>query len=664
LQAAVARARAAHDSRLEIELSLEQAIRYPKVTTTLRQVERSLSLSDSLKEFDLSLRVMEALIPLELSLQRYAVVIAIGTRYLAVVDSSLHPQQVVLARCALAEAHLARGEHARALHLVQLALSGSPRGSSNRYADQLQLLRCRAERKLGEYDRALAGARELMRRCAFRADSCYLPQYEIEHELGECLLAQGQWVEAEVRLAAAAAVARLAGDSLASAKSTLGLASIYLAQGQPQRAVATLQKPELALMIGQEVQLTLQRLQIEHRAWLALQRGDQASRVYAELSRLVYSADSADRSSWLGQLPLAMSIAREPLRQSIQSQNTIFHGIVQGFVALATVLAVGAMLVRWGFYRRRREELRALGSAKARAKAVIEEAAVLSERLAEEARQQQEVLLSLQAQHESMKVVSAEIEQHSAKLTSSMEYTVRIQQALFPEADRFDRFCNDWFLLQQPKEIVAGDFYWLHEAGKRTVIAVGSCSVQGVPGALLSVAAYSMLSQFVLDREIPDAGTLLTFFERDVRKKLFIQATHSGLSLSLAILVVDRAQRSLYFASADMPLYYTHRGKLYVLKGNPHPITSGNSSKAEFFANFLMYDVEHNFYLITPGMSKQVGGQNGHPMGEQRVTELIENTSSLGLKQQRQALSTELISFRGEHRQTADILAMGFNFKS
>jgi serine phosphatase RsbU (regulator of sigma subunit) len=664
LEAELRQAQLSRDARQAIRITIQMATRFPAATASLDQAERALSLADSLDEPDLARRVIEVLLPLELLHRRYAVGLALTSRYRFAVDSLAHPERLLLVQQATAEILMAHGDFASARQQLHQALRVVDQTHLTKRLAQLLLSLSRTERNLGELDSSLTRTRALLRRCSSATDSCFVPRYAIESELGLCLLAKREFTEAAMVLTAAATEARAAYDSLSTAMSLLGLAALHLAQDQPRRSLDAARSKELISFAAQDAALNTQLLHLEHETLLAMQNGGQASRVYARLARHVQLTDSLRLANWLGQLPYALRVTQSVDTLGLQTRRSNFRAIVQGFIALVMVLAICAVLVRWALHRRRREELKTLGSAKARTKTAIEQATVLANKLTEEARQQQDVFASLQAQNLSLIQVSAEIEQHATKLTSSMEYTVRIQQALFPAASRFDHFCNDWFLLQQPKDIVASDFYWLHEAGQRIVIAVGSCSSQGVPGALISVAANSILSQVVLDREIPDAGTILTYFDRDFRRMSVVQSTKNELAFSLAVLVVDRTQRSLYFASAGLPLYYSHRGKLFKLNGNQSAIGEAATGAVEFFANFLMYDVEHNFYLVTPGISRQLGGSELTPLGDRRMAELLENTAALGLTNQRQALAEELASFRGRQRQTADILAMGFNFKS
>ena len=58
----------------------------------------------------------------------------------------------------------------------------------------------------------------------------------------------------------------------------------------------------------------------------------------------------------------------------------------------------------------------------------------------------------------------SEIEQKSQKITSSINYAKRIQDATLPRLPAMQRAFNDLFVLVKPRDIFSGDFYWFHEA--------------------------------------------------------------------------------------------------------------------------------------------------------------------------------------------------------
>src|SRR5690606_10167558 len=55
-----------------------------------------------------------------------------------------------------------------------------------------------------------------------------------------------------------------------------------------------------------------------------------------------------------------------------------------------------------------------------------------------------------------------QLERHNLNITDSINYARRIQSAIIPGEDEVRKFFKDSFVMSRPKDIVSGDFIWLH----------------------------------------------------------------------------------------------------------------------------------------------------------------------------------------------------------
>lgn len=66
------------------------------------------------------------------------------------------------------------------------------------------------------------------------------------------------------------------------------------------------------------------------------------------------------------------------------------------------------------------------------------------------------------------------------------------------------------FAFYKPKDIVAGDFYWLTElANNKILFAAADCTGHGVPGAMFSVVCQNALNEAVKDKKITHPAAIL-----------------------------------------------------------------------------------------------------------------------------------------------------------
>ena len=89
------------------------------------------------------------------------------------------------------------------------------------------------------------------------------------------------------------------------------------------------------------------------------------------------------------------------------------------------------------------------------------------------------------------------IEIKNRDITDSIKYAERIQKTMLPADELVQYHLKDVFVLYKPKDIVAGDFYWLEKKNDSVLFGVADCTGHGVPGAIVSVVCYNALNRSV-----------------------------------------------------------------------------------------------------------------------------------------------------------------------
>ena len=74
------------------------------------------------------------------------------------------------------------------------------------------------------------------------------------------------------------------------------------------------------------------------------------------------------------------------------------------------------------------------------------------------------------------------VEESHREITDSIAYAKRIQIAILPPARIIKKHLKQSFVLYKPKDVVAGDFYWLERKENKVLLAVADCTGHGVPG--------------------------------------------------------------------------------------------------------------------------------------------------------------------------------------
>ncbi len=248
-------------------------------------------------------------------------------------------------------------------------------------------------------------------------------------------------------------------------------------------------------------------------------------------------------------------------------------------------------------------------------------------------------------------------------MTDSIRYAHRIQRALFPDELRVRSLFPESFVMYRPKDIVSGDFYWVHDFGdNRFCIAAVDCTGHGVPGALMSVIGVKLLQEIIVQNDIDRPGDILQ--QLDFKVCTLFKNHHEeyflaeGMDLSLCIF--DKNVRTLQYAGAINSIYHVHGGNLKEIKADRMPV--GISDVPNGF-NYTNHDISYQsgdvFYLFTDGYIDQFGGQNEQKFKHSRFKEFLASFKSDNMDMQQAMLENNFDRWRGKSEQVDDVLVIG-----
>ena len=274
---------------------------------------------------------------------------------------------------------------------------------------------------------------------------------------------------------------------------------------------------------------------------------------------------------------------------------------------------------------------------------------------------EQRVTERTQALHASFR----EIEQANRKIMESIEYATRIQRSLLPDPNLFQTYLPQSFVLWMPRDIVGGDFYFTDFFDEGCLIAVLDCTGHGIPGALMTMIAFSALKRVIRDDGCRRPGEILQRLNQIVKTSLH-QETQYALSddgLDIAICAVNFHTRQLTFAGAKLPLYYTYHAQLTRIHPDRHSIGYRRSQIDFVFREHeIPLQAGMNFYLCTDGYLDQLGGDPPRRFGSRRLEELLRTQSAQSFAVQREVLLQTFRAHQGDGKQQDDLTIFGMGF--
>lgn len=247
-------------------------------------------------------------------------------------------------------------------------------------------------------------------------------------------------------------------------------------------------------------------------------------------------------------------------------------------------------------------------------------------------------------------------------VNSSIEYAKMIQQAYIPSTLSIGSTFENHFILNRPKDIVSGDFYWTGQFGAIKIMAVGDCTGHGVPGAFMTIIGISELNNIVNQRGIVDPAEILKALNCAIVGALSSSATiQLKDGMDIAIFAYNTETKTICFEGARRPLYQLRGEELHVINSAKLSIGDvGDNFGITFESKQIDFEAEDVFYLFSDGITDQFGGPRQRKFTRRRLEDCIIANKDLPIAEQGKRLKEELIAWQGGMYQTDDMVFIAF----
>jgi serine phosphatase RsbU (regulator of sigma subunit) len=252
-----------------------------------------------------------------------------------------------------------------------------------------------------------------------------------------------------------------------------------------------------------------------------------------------------------------------------------------------------------------------------------------------------------------------EIQQKNTLITDSIDYAKSIQEAVLPTAEKAKTHLPDFFVLNKPKAIVSGDFYWIEKINGRVICAVADCTGHGVPGAFMSLLGYNMLENIVKNQQETRPEIILEKLDEEVKQRLANNFGETKHGMDISMISLDISNDYLEFAGAHNSVYIVRTEELIELKADRRGIGS-SGSKQYFTKHTFKLKKGDLIYLFSDGFPDQIGGPNRKKFYYPPFKELLLQISRMDADAQKMKLNETHLQWMGESTdQTDDILIIG-----
>lgn len=255
------------------------------------------------------------------------------------------------------------------------------------------------------------------------------------------------------------------------------------------------------------------------------------------------------------------------------------------------------------------------------------------------------------------------LEEKQKEILDSIAYAKRLQEAILPPKNFVDKHLPDNFILYRPKDLVAGDFFFMEVLDGYMFIAAADSTGHGVPGAMVSVVCSNALNRSVKEFELRDTGRIL-----DKTRELVLETFSKSESevkdgMDISLLCIHTASGRVSWSGANNPLWYVQQGEVKEIKADKQPI--GSTEHPRPFTTHRIEQWQNGiFYLFTDGYADQFGGEKGKKFKYKQLEELLLSLAGLPMAEQSRILDQRFESWRGELEQVDDVCIVGIRLQS
>ena len=255
-------------------------------------------------------------------------------------------------------------------------------------------------------------------------------------------------------------------------------------------------------------------------------------------------------------------------------------------------------------------------------------------------------------------ILRSDLETKNKEITDSIEYALRIQTAILPPQKIVKQYLENSFILYKPKDIVAGDFYWMETIDDAILFAACDCTGHGVPGAMVSVVCHNALNRAVREFGLTQPAAILDKTTQIILENFSKSEEEIQDGMDISICALNIKTKSLEWAGANNSLLLIANGQLTETKADKQCI--GYNDNVKPFTNHqfnLLPDT--SIYLFTDGFADQFGGVRKKKLTKNKFKELLLSIQQLPIQQQARELDDFITNYKQSSEQTDDILVIG-----
>jgi len=267
----------------------------------------------------------------------------------------------------------------------------------------------------------------------------------------------------------------------------------------------------------------------------------------------------------------------------------------------------------------------------------------------------------LHEQNEELRVMQDELKDSLERISQSINYAQRIQDAIIANTQELTEAFPDSFVMFRPRDVVSGDFPWYLKINGYHYVAAVDCTGHGVPGAFMSLIGYFLLNKIVKEQGVSDTGEILCALHLEIVNVLNQESdleVHDGMDM--AICRIDPAKNEVMYSGAGNPVYHMSGDQLIEYKGDFWSIGGTQYKKrCPYKSHSFDYKKGDIIAMFSDGITDQFSADGSTKFGYRKIQKHLAENADKPMKDFSDSIQKEMDDWMGNHRQMDDMLLMG-----
>ncbi|WP_421920075.1 response regulator [Marinifilum sp.] len=261
-----------------------------------------------------------------------------------------------------------------------------------------------------------------------------------------------------------------------------------------------------------------------------------------------------------------------------------------------------------------------------------------------------------------------------------MIHAQRIQRSILPDSEHFRRLYPKSFIINLPKHVIGGDFYWIQQNYHKNSIAVFDCTGHGVPAAMLTVMGQMELhtlsqngNEIQADQIFPLLSRKFscvlntsgdTYTQYDGMDGIFCSiypqesiVEFVGAKRSLVLIRKNNTQLIVNNEDTEAKIS-NNQFSLFEIAGDRNSIGK-ESEFVEFSVNKIKFQTGDRIFLYSDGITDQLGGDQQKRLKRKQFFEKLLEVQNKSINLQKSDIFNWLEKWKNSNEQTDDILVIG-----